>query len=57
MPGFRSVLFSPRVRTCVYPINSVLAALKMFRTNDFIFFVRKYILLGSFMRADKMPHK
>lgn len=57
MPGFRSVLFSPRVATCVYPINSVLAALKMFRTNYFIFLVRKYILLGSFMRADKMPRK
>lgn len=57
MPGFCSVLFSPGVGTCVYPINSVLAALKMSHTNDFIFLVRKYILLGSFMRADKMPHK
>lgn len=57
MPGFGSVLFSPRVGTCVYPINSVLAALKMFRTNDFIFLVRKSLLQGSFMGADKMPRK
>lgn len=51
MPGFGSVLFSPRVGTCVYPINSVLAALKMFRTNDFIFFGKKISFTRQFYES------